>query len=94
MFEAEIQDNPGTSSFQPPGKLAESYSSKGRNYEIWCGELTDPAVRVLLDRMQIFVSFFIDGGTPIFLEDEEWTLARWRVFFVYVLQTLVRSDHH
>lgn len=33
--------------------------------------------------MQVFISFFIEGGTPLELEDQEWTLARWRVYFVY-----------
>lgn len=60
----------------------DSYISKGRSYEIWCAELTDLATRVLLERMQIFVSFFIEGGTLLLLDDQEWTLARWRVFFV------------
>lgn len=76
------KENTSGKKFNPPGKLVESYTSKGRSYEIWCAELTDLATRVLLERMQIFVSFFIEGGTPLLLNDQEWTLARWRVFFV------------
>ncbi|MCJ1436369.1 histone acetyltransferase 1 [Xylographa pallens] len=82
-FKTRIQEGASASTFTPPGKLIESYTSRGRNFEIWCGELTDPAVRLLLERMQIFISFFIEGGTPLDLDDQEWTLARWRVFFVY-----------
>ena len=33
--------------------------------------------------MQVFISFFIEGGTPIPLDDAEWTLALWRVYMVY-----------
>ena len=33
--------------------------------------------------MQIFISFFIEGGTPLLLDDAEWTVALWKVFFVY-----------
>ncbi|MCJ1446751.1 MAG: histone acetyltransferase 1 [Stictis urceolatum] len=81
-FESRFQDS-DASSFKPPGQLFSNYSRDGRSYEIWCGELTDPAVKLLLERMQIFVSFFIEAGTPLTLDDQEWTLARWRVFFIY-----------
>ena len=33
--------------------------------------------------MQILIPLFIEGGLPLELEDQEWTLARWRVYFVY-----------
>lgn len=81
-FNVNLQNDSTAGSFQPPGELLESYTSKGRKFEIWCGELTDVAVRQILARMQILVSFFIEGGTPIELEDQEWTLARWRVYFM------------
>ncbi|MCJ1319997.1 histone acetyltransferase 1 [Xylographa vitiligo] len=82
-FKTRVQEDASASIFTPPGKLIESYTSRGRNFEIWCGEPTDAPVRLLLERMQIFISFFIEGGTPLLLDDQEWTLARWRVFFVY-----------
>ena len=81
-FNNRIQSDVSAPSFKPPGKLIESYTSKGRIFEIWLGELTDPSVQVILERLQIFVSFFIEGGTPLALDDAEWTLSRWRVFFV------------
>ena len=81
-FDHDLQTNAGTD-FKPPGELLENYTSKGRIFEIWSGELRDPAVKQLIDRMQIFISFFIEGGTPLELEDQDWTLARWRVYFVY-----------
>ncbi|KAM5485582.1 histone acetyltransferase 1 [Microsporum canis] len=69
--------------FTPPGKLVHSYSRDDRDYEIWAGSLADPEVRKVLDRIQIFVSFFIEGGTPIETEDFDWTLERWIIYFVY-----------
>ena len=79
-FEKRLcEDN--AASFTPPGQLLHSYSKDGTDFEIWCGELTDPAVKLLLERMQIFISFFIEGGVPLNLDEEEWSLARWRVFF-------------
>ena len=81
-FHSSIQNDHFAKDFKPPGKLLESYTSKGRNFEIWDGELSDPAVRLLIRRIQILVSFFIEGGTPLELDDQDWTLARWRVYFV------------
>lgn len=82
-FTAHLQNDKSAKDYKPPGELLESYTSKGRNFEIWSGELVDPAVRQLVDHLQILISFFIEGGTPLELEDQEWTLARWRVYFVY-----------
>jgi histone acetyltransferase 1 len=33
--------------------------------------------------MQIFISFFIEAGTPLNTSDADWTLDRWTVFLVY-----------
>lgn len=40
----------------------------------------------MLKRIQILVSFFIEGGTPIDLKEPEWSLQRWTVFFLYQKQ--------
>jgi histone acetyltransferase 1 len=77
-----IQNDEEAKDFVPPGKLAHSYKTNGRNYEIWSGSLADPSVRRLLERAQILVSFFIEAGTPIATNDPEWTLERWSVYFV------------
>ena len=68
--------------FTPPGKLVESYDVDGRRYEIWLGELRDPAVRTLIERFQILIPMFIDGGLALNVHDQDWTLERWRVFIV------------
>ncbi|OJJ47101.1 hypothetical protein ASPZODRAFT_132041 [Penicilliopsis zonata CBS 506.65] len=83
-YEAAMQNDENTKDFTPPGKLVHSYASKdNRQYEIWAGSLADPEVRRIIDRAQILVSFFIEGGTPIETDDPEWTLERWTVYFVY-----------
>ncbi|KAI4240776.1 MAG: hypothetical protein L6R42_011441, partial [Xanthoria sp. 1 TBL-2021] len=82
-FNHKIQYDTAARNWKPPGELVESYQSRGRNFEIWCADLIDPAVRQLIDRIQILVSLFIEGGTPIPLDDADWSLAKWRIFFVY-----------
>ncbi|KAF3482722.1 histone acetyltransferase type B catalytic subunit [Arthroderma uncinatum] len=82
-FTKNISHSDHAAKFTPPGKRVHSYSKDGRDYEIWSGSLANPEVRKILDRLQIFVSFFIEGGTPIETEDFEWTLERWIIYFVY-----------
>jgi histone acetyltransferase 1 len=81
-YENYVQTDPKAKDFTPPGKLVHSYKSKNRNYEIWAGSLADDGVRNLLGRAQVFIPFFIEGGTPLVLDDPEWTLERWTVYFV------------
>jgi len=82
-FESAVQEE-DAKDFVPPGKLVHSYSLRGRNYEIWAASLADPQVQLLLNRFQIMVSFYIEGGLPLTTDDPEWTLERWMVYFVYV----------
>lgn len=82
-FKTQIEVSATAGRFKPPGKLVQSYSRKGRTFEIWAGSLLDPAVRETVERMQILISFFIEAGTPINTQDADWTLARWTVYFVY-----------
>lgn len=81
-FEQSVARDKSAKGFKPPGKLVHSYTRGKRNYEIRAGSLVDAEVRELLDRMQIFVSLFIEAGTPIETDDFEWTLQRWMVYFV------------
>ncbi|KAJ6125673.1 hypothetical protein N7523_003293 [Penicillium sp. IBT 18751x] len=82
-YEKAVQDDPNAKDFTPPGKLVFDYDVEERKYEIWAGSLADPKVRLLLDRMQVLVSLFIEAGTPLATDDPEWSLERWTVFFVY-----------
>lgn len=90
-FEKAVQSE-DAKDFKPPGRLVHSYITRQRNYEIWAGSLADPDVRRLLDRIQVCVSFFIEAGTPIAMDDPEWTLERWMVYFVYAV--LARRRHN
>ncbi|KKK22046.1 hypothetical protein P175DRAFT_0302403 [Aspergillus ochraceoroseus IBT 24754] len=81
-FENSLQEE-DSKDFVPPGKLVHSYATRGRHYEIWAASLADPKVQLLLNRIQIMVSFFIEGGVPLATDDPEWTLERWMIYFVY-----------
>lgn len=50
---------------------------------MWAGSLLDLPMRTLVDNIQIFILFFIEGGQFINLEDVDWTLDRWRVYLAY-----------
>ncbi|KAH8424703.1 histone acetyltransferase catalytic subunit HAT1 [Aspergillus melleus] len=82
-YEKAVQEEADAKDFVPPGKLVRSYVTGQRSYEIWAGSLADPKVQQLLDRAQIFVSLFIEAGTPLATDDPEWTLERWTVYFIY-----------
>lgn len=69
--------------FRPPGALVHSYNRKGRKFEIWAGSLLEPKVREALDKIQILVLLFIEAATYIKTDDVDWTLERWKVYFLY-----------
>lgn len=68
--------------FKPPGELVQTYTTKGRTYEVWAGSLVDPEVRKLFNRIQVLIPFFIDGGQLVETDDAEWTLGRWTIYFL------------
>ncbi|XXG96737.1 hypothetical protein Hte_003028 [Hypoxylon texense] len=77
-----------SSSWVPPGRSVGSFEKNGEIYEIWHGMLNDPAVKQLLQRIQIVALFYIEGATYTGEDAEgnvepEYSLARWSVFFVY-----------
>lgn len=84
-FEQYVQSTPDD--WKPPGTLISTIEGKDETYEIWQGSLADPAVLQLVKRIQILVSLFIEGGTPIHTEStdeyEQDPLERWTVFFLY-----------
>ncbi|KAF4989987.1 hypothetical protein FGRMN_8761 [Fusarium graminum] len=87
-FEASSQlmgDN-----WTPPGKLHTTFDSPDGQYEIWRGNLADPAIKQLNSRLQLFVPLFIEGGTYIGQDPEadstELDLSdadRWTFFALY-----------
>ncbi|CAG7557696.1 unnamed protein product [Fusarium equiseti] len=74
----------------PPGKLHTTFDSPDGQYEIWRGNLADPAIKQLNTRLQLFVPLFIEGGTYIGQDPEgestELDLSdadRWTFFALY-----------
>jgi len=68
--------------FTPPGKKISEYTANVDRYGIWAANLSDPAAKRWLRNMQILVLLFIDGASMIELDDPDWTIQRWTVFFV------------
>ncbi|KAH0544927.1 hypothetical protein FGG08_001007 [Glutinoglossum americanum] len=80
---SDIQDDGAGDLFKPPGEKITSYKIKDQRFEVWRGRLVDPAVRRILGRIQIFIPFFIEGGSFLNLEEQEFSLERWSIFFLY-----------
>ncbi|KAF4981631.1 hypothetical protein FZEAL_2600 [Fusarium zealandicum] len=81
----QISDN-----WTPPGTLHTTIDAADAQYEVWRGNLADPAIKQLNSRLQIFVPMFIDGGTYIGQDPEsdssELDLSdadRWTFFSLY-----------
>ncbi|KAJ3517691.1 hypothetical protein NM208_g14670 [Fusarium decemcellulare] len=79
----------------PPGTLHTTIDAPDGQYEIWRGNLANPHVNKLNSRLQIFVPFFIDGGTYIGQDPEGETkeidprdpeAERWTLFTLYQKQ--------
>ncbi|KAK9455397.1 acyl-CoA N-acyltransferase [Dipodascopsis uninucleata] len=65
-------------SFKPPGEMVDSYNQEGSTFEVWRAPITDTDQLKLHRRMQIFVLFFIEGGSYIDEADD-----RWRIYSLY-----------
>ncbi|KAK1831752.1 histone acetyl transferase [Podospora conica] len=78
-FETAIHNVP--ENWTPPGKLLTSFTRGDDIFEVWEGTLADPAVMQLLERIQVFVPLFIEGGTKISTDLSD--ADRWTVFFLY-----------
>lgn len=74
----------------PPGDLIHSYNVDRQRYGVWTTTLSDPKAKELFRNMQVFVLFFIEGGTLIELDDPDWTIDRWRIFFTCVLARVIK----
>ncbi|KUJ07219.1 histone acetyltransferase-like protein type b catalytic subunit [Mollisia scopiformis] len=82
IFNAAITD-PMYKDWKPPGELWKTIQSGDQTFEVWKGSLADLAIQQMVKRIQILVPLFIEGGTFIELQDPEWSLERWTVFFLY-----------
>lgn len=82
-YEERIQNDGGAKDWKPPGKLIRSYSKGGQNFEVWAGSLLDPRVNQLVRNIQVFVLFFIEAGSLLDLDEVDWSLDRWQVYFTF-----------
>ncbi|OAP65217.1 hypothetical protein AYL99_01189 [Fonsecaea erecta] len=82
-FEKKLLKDTKAAEWTPPGVLVKKYTRGGEDYEVWAGSLLDLPMRTLIDNIQIFIVFFIEGGQFINLDDVDWTLDRWRVYLTY-----------
>jgi histone acetyltransferase 1 len=92
VFEASIKDGI-YKDWKPPGELLKTQNTGNKTIEIWKGNLTDKAIQQLVKRIQILIPLFIEGGQAINLEDPEWSLRRWTVFFLYEKKTDVEASN-
>lgn len=82
-YEEKIQSDGGAKDWKPPGELIRSYSKKGQDFEIWAGSLLDARVNQLVRNIQVFVLFFIEAGSLLDLDEVDWSLDRWQVYFTF-----------
>lgn len=80
---SEEEQGGETAAWRPPGLLTHTYEKKGRVFEVWAGTLLDPKVNALVGNIQSLVLFFIEAGSLLNLREADWSLDRWRVYFVY-----------
>jgi histone acetyltransferase 1 len=65
--------------YAPPGEVIESYSVGEKTYNVYKSSLLDEATVTLVERLQIFVLLFIEGGSYI-----DTTDIKWQIFLLYL----------
>ncbi|KAF2277734.1 acyl-CoA N-acyltransferase [Westerdykella ornata] len=76
-----------SNTWKPPGERLRSFELNGRQYEIWSTSLADLVALQLWKRIQILVLFYVDGASPLEL-DEDWTYERWTLHLLYEVTPL------
>ncbi|KAI6359327.1 histone acetyltransferase 1 [Pyricularia grisea] len=67
----------------PPGEiLSEFDGADGAKFEIRRSSLADDATRQIIDRVQLLILLFIEGGSYIGTDTND-SLDRWDIFFLY-----------
>lgn len=67
-------------SFTPPGELIDSYIVDPNTYTVYKSSLLDPRTVALVERLQLLVLLFIEGGSYIDTSDD-----RWQVYILYFI---------
>lgn len=70
------------SAWKPPGKCLRSYKRGDKQFKIWCASLAHAEAKEILRGLQVLVPLFIEGGTCQNLDDQAWTMERWKLFLL------------
>jgi histone acetyltransferase 1 len=62
-------------SFTPPGELIDSYTLSSNTYSVYKSSLRDPQTVALVERLQLLVILFIEGGSYIDTSDDRWQIC-------------------
>lgn len=90
-FEEKVEPDPTSSEWKPPGSMLHSFELQGKKYEIWTTSLANPVSLQMWKNMQVLVMLFIDGASPLEL-DEDWTYERWSLHLLYEVASLEDSS--
>jgi len=64
--------------FKPPGQKVDEYTANGKTYMVYKSSLADSETVALVDRLQILILFYIEGGSYIDTSDD-----RWQIYILY-----------
>ncbi|RPA80860.1 acyl-CoA N-acyltransferase [Ascobolus immersus RN42] len=81
-----------TEPFTPPGTCIHTYTHSGTTFSIYRTSLPTALCKTVLNNIQITTELLIEGGSQIPVEDEDWSDARWDVYFLYT--SLPTSTKH
>jgi histone acetyltransferase 1 len=65
--------------FKAPGEKIDEYTANGNTYIVYKSSLADAETVALVDRLQVLILFFIEGGSYIDTSDD-----RWQIYILYV----------
>ncbi|TPX18379.1 uncharacterized protein E0L32_011712 [Thyridium curvatum] len=88
-FENAIKSVP--KDWAPPGTRLKDVEATDGEYSVWYGSLADPAIKQMVQRIQILVPLFIEGGSFIGTDDSD-SADRWTVFFMFRKRHVLGAD--
>lgn len=88
-FENAIKSVP--KDWAPPGTRLKDVEATDGEYSVWYGSMADPAIKQMVQRIQILVPLFIEGGSFIGTDDSD-SADRWTVFFMFRKRHVLGAD--
>ena len=76
--------------FVPPGEKIDEYTANGNEYTVYKSSLSNSETVSLVDRLQLLILLFIEGGSYIDTSDD-----RWQIYILFLLcprRSVVRAD--